>query len=176
MSKTILVIFLITLILFSCTLLVLLQVNKRENGGSDVNINGNLPSNENQTRNVEIADFKYTSSWGTIVGVEEVISFNLTIHNLGTKDIDNLSVAFKMYDANNSIIQAKIKFAGLNITEFGAETSIGTLYAGEVRTLQGAVMSDLGTLANAWALGPTTTIVDIKLGSVVLDEWKVNES
>jgi hypothetical protein len=157
MNKKRVIALLLIITLTGSILLILTQIKgpELEDASTDTN---RLASGENQTCNIKITNFQYTSSWGPIVGVEAAISFNLTIHNLGTEDIDGLSVEVKMFDANNRIINTETKFAGLTITEFGTETSIGTLFGGEVCTLQGAVMSDYGTLANAWALGTTTKL------------------
>jgi hypothetical protein len=46
----------------------------------------------------------------------------------------------------------------------------GMLDAKEVRTIQGAIISDLRTIANAWQIGGITTLVQVTLNGVVLDE------
>ena len=134
------------------------------------------PSPANQTYNVEIAEFKWTSTWGAPYGVVAAIGFNITIHNLENSFVKGLTIEIRIFDVNGSDLRAETYFYGPGI--IGSTAIFGTpfdgvLHAGEVRTLRGAICSDWDTMSDAWALGPVTTVVDVKLGEVVLDELRL---
>jgi parallel beta-helix repeat protein len=118
----------------------------------------------NNALKVKIAEFKFTSGWGTPAGVMCAADFNVTIQNLGNKTVDGLALENKMLDINGNRVQPEI-----SLEHFG-----GVLYAGEVRTIRGEITSDIGTMSAAWALGSVTTIIDVKLGNETLDELEVH--
>ncbi len=135
------------------------------------------PSPANQTYNVEIAEFKWTSTWGAPYGVVAAIGFNITIHNLENSFVKGLTIEIRMLDINGTDLQAETMFYGPGIIGTSAyyEPFDGVLHAGEVRTLRGAICSDWDTMSDAWALGPVTTVVDVKMGEVVLDELRLTD-
>jgi hypothetical protein len=117
---------------------------------------------ENQTYDVKIADFKWTSNWGPgPVGVMSGGSFNVTLHNMGNMDIEGLVVEVKQL-ANNSDVRSETYFDGFNTNvTFG-------LHAGEIRELDGTFMTSLDELDKAQG-GLTYNVVCI-LNSTILDE------
>jgi hypothetical protein len=117
---------------------------------------------ENQTYDVKIADFKWTSNWGPRpVGVSWGGSFNVTLHNMGNMDIEGLTVEVKQL-ANNSDVRSETYFDGFNTNvTFG-------LHAGEIRELEGTFMTSLGVLDKAQ--GELTYKVVCMLNSTILDE------
>jgi hypothetical protein len=128
----------------------------------------------NKTYDVNITEFKFTSTWGTPAGVTAAIGFNITLQNLENKDLNGLSLEVKMFDANGSEIQTQTLFYGPGILGHGAqiEPFNGILHAKENRTTIGEIDSDWNTVNNAYALGPITTIASIKTGNETLDERK----
>jgi hypothetical protein len=124
----------------------------------------------NQTYVVKIAEFKWTSNWENgPVGLACGRSFNVTLHNLGTRDIEGLTVEVKLL-ANNSEIWAETGFYGLGIigqtAEFGSFD--GQLRAGEIRELRGAVTTRWDILDQA--SGERTDKIMVMLDDIVLDE------
>jgi hypothetical protein len=117
---------------------------------------------ENQTYDVKIADFKWTSDWGPgPVGVMWGGSFNVTLHNMGNMDIEGLTVEVKQL-ANNSDVRSETYFDGFNTNvTFG-------LHAGEIRELDGTFMTSLDVLDKAQ--GELTYKVVCMLNSTILDE------
>ena len=49
------------------------------------------PTVANFTPDVKIEDFKWTSGWQPLVGVEADCEFNITIHNLDNREVTGLS-------------------------------------------------------------------------------------
>jgi hypothetical protein len=117
---------------------------------------------ENQTYDVKITDFEWTSNWGSgPVGLMWGGPFNVTLHNLGSMDIEGLTVKVKL-SANNSEIWSETYFDGYNTNvTFG-------LHAGEIREFEGVFMSTLDKLVKAQ--GETTYRVICLVNSTVLDE------
>jgi len=117
---------------------------------------------ENQTYDVKIADFKWTSNWGPgPVGVMWGGSFNVTLHNMGNMDIEGLAVEVKQL-ANDSDVRSETYFDGFNTNvTFG-------LHAGEIRELEGTFMTSLDELDKAQ--GELTYKVVCILNSTILDE------
>ena len=117
---------------------------------------------ENQTYDVKITDFKWTSNWGSgPVGLMWGGSFNVTLHNLGNMDVEGLTVEVKLL-ANNSEIGSETYFDGYNTNvTFG-------LHAGAIREFDGVFMSSLDELDKAQ--GERTFRVICMLNSTILDE------
>jgi hypothetical protein len=87
------------------------------------------PNQRTETHNVKITDFKWTSGWETPGGVQAIMLFNITIHNLETKDIDGLTVEAKML-ANSSELESATAFFGPGIIGESAEIEpIGVFHA-----------------------------------------------
>jgi hypothetical protein len=113
---------------------------------------------ENQTYDVKITEFKWTSNWGSgPVGLLLGRRFNVTLHNLGTMDIKGVKVEVKLL-ANNSEVWSETWFD---------EIAIG-LHAGEVREFHGGFMTKLDELDKAQ--GEITFRVISMLNSTILDE------
>jgi hypothetical protein len=117
---------------------------------------------ENQTYDVKITDFKWTSNWEKgPVGLMWGGPFKVTLHNLGNMDIEGLTVEVKLL-ANNSEIGSETFFDGYN-----ANVTFG-LHAGEIREFEGVFMSALDELAEAQ--GEQAFRVICMLNSTILDE------
>ena len=85
---------------------------------------------ENQTYEVRIVDFKWTSNWG--LGPVNVMwggSFNVTLHNMGNMPVEGVVVEVKQFD-NNSAVGSGTYFDG-----FSENVTFG-LQAGEIRDLK----------------------------------------
>ena len=147
MKKAAVALFLISIVVVAAAWFVLSQI---ENQG------------ENQTYDVKIADFKWTSNWGPgPVGVMWGGSFNVTLHNMGNMDIEGLAVEVKQL-ANDSDVRSETYFDGFNTNvTFG-------LHAGEIRELEGTFMTSLDKLDKAQ--GELTYKVVCMLNSTILDE------
>ena len=147
MKKAAVALFLISIVVVAAAWFVLSQI---ENQG------------ENQTYDVKIADFKWTSNWGPgPVGVMWGGSFNVTLHNMGNMDIEGLAVEVKQL-ANDSDVRSETYFDGFNTNvTFG-------LHAGEIRELEGTFMTSLDELDKAQ--GELTYKVVCMLNSTILDE------
>ena len=147
MKKAAVALFLISIVVVAAAWFVLSRI---ENQG------------ENQTYDVKIADFKWTSNWGPgPVGVMWGGSFNVTLHNMGNMDIEGLAVEVKQL-ANDSDVRSETYFDGFNTNvTFG-------LHAGEIRELEGTFMTSLDELDKAQ--GELTYKVVCMLNSTILDE------
>ena len=147
MKKAAVALFLISIVVVAAAWFVLSRI---ENQG------------ENQTYDVKIADFKWTSNWGPgPVGVMWGGSFNVTLHNMGNMDIEGLAVEVKQL-ANDSDVRSETYFDGFNTNvTFG-------LHAGEIRELEGTFMTSLDKLDKAQ--GELTYKVTWMLNSTILDE------
>jgi hypothetical protein len=165
-----LLIIFVIIIAVSCSLCFLSLSGVLNAGEKDSKID-NLPDDSKQTYNVNISDFRFTSDWGTPSGVMAWVSFNVTLQNLGETDLSDLVLEVTMSDVNGSKI-GDAYFYGPGIIGYTAEFDPfdGLLHAGEVRTIQGVIMSDWNTVINAPR--PLTTIATVKLGNETLDEWK----
>ncbi len=137
----------------------------------DSPVNSTSPERANQTYNIKIKEFKFTSTWGTPAGVTAAIGFNVTLQNLKNEDLNGLSLEVKMFDVNGSKIQAEAFFYGQGILGHGAqiEPFDGILHAGETRTIRGEIDSDWNTIINTPK--PLTTVASVRLGNETLDEW-----
>ena len=147
MKKAAVALFLISIVVVAAAWFVLSRI---ENQG------------ENQTYDVKIADFKWTSNWGPgPVGVMWGGSFNVTLHNMGNMDIEGLAVEVKQL-ANDSDVRSETYFDGFNTNvTFG-------LHAGEISELEGTFMTSLDELDKAQ--GELTYKVVCILNSTILDE------
>jgi hypothetical protein len=156
MKKAALAIFLVSIIVVAIAILLILSQTANQT--------------ENQTYDVKIAEFKWTSDWGSgPVGLMWGRSFNVTLHNLGTRDIEGLTVEVKLL-ANNSEIWAETGFYGPGIigqtAEFGSFD--GELHGGEIKELRGAVTTRLDILDQA--SGERTDKIMVMLEDIVLGE------
>jgi hypothetical protein len=127
---------------------------------------------ENQTYDVKIADFKWTSNWGSgPVGVLWGRSFNITLRNMGNRDVEGLSVDMKLL-ANNTEISATTGLYGPGIIGYTAEYNgfDGKLNASETRELRGAFMTGLDKLAQAQDWGEKSFKVRVMMNDTILDE------
>ena len=129
---------------------------------------------ENQTYDVKIADFKWTSNWGTgPVGVLWGRSFNVTLQNMGNRDVEGLSVDIKLL-ANNTEIWSETGLYGLGIIGYTAEYNgyDGKLNANEIRELRGDFMSRLDVLdeAHVWNGGQKEYSVRVMMNKTIIDE------
>ncbi|XHH08465.1 MAG: hypothetical protein ACFCUE_12970 [Candidatus Bathyarchaeia archaeon] len=124
---------------------------------------------------MKVAEFKFTSTWGTPGGVMAAISFNITLENLEQEDLDSLSLDVKMLDANGSKIKPEALFYGPEIIGHGALFGTpfdGILHAKEVRTIRGGIISDWGTVNDSSK--PLTAVATVKIGNQTLDELRYN--
>ena len=141
MKRTVLALFLISIVIVAAAWVILSQT------GNQV---------ENQTYDVKVADFKWTSNWGP--GPVNVLwgrSFNVTLRNLGTADAEDVRIEVKLL-TNNSEIRSETWFDELEID------------AGEIREFDGAFMTALDELDNAQ--GELTYKVVCMMNSTILDE------
>ena len=167
------VVFLITVLCASLLVVYsqLREINSTDTGSQTIN-----PTQEPQKYCVNITDFTWTSSqWGTPVGVSAAVEFNITIQNLNDLNITGLNVALKIFDANGGELKTDTWFYGPGVIGWGASTGPfdGVLHGNETRTLRGGVITDWGSLASAWDLGPITAVAYVTLDSGVLDELKL---
>lgn len=125
---------------------------------------------------VEIEDFHWISHhWDTNGQVQVSVAFNLTVHNLSSKEIGNLTVQIKIFDANNSQVETTTMFYGPNgLSEYTNNICpIGHLLADESRTFTGAIISDLGKLSQSRVTYPLTAHVSLKIDGTVIDELEI---
>ena len=129
---------------------------------------------ENQTYDVKITDFKWTSNWGPgPVGVLWGRSFNITLQNMRNKDVEGLSVDIKLL-ANDTEIWSETGLYGPGIIGYTAEYNgyDGKLNANETRELRGGFMSRLDILdgAHVWDGGQNAFAVRVIMNDTILDE------
>ena len=130
---------------------------------------------ENQTYDVKIADFKWTSNWGPgPVGVLWGRSFNITLQNMGNRDVEGLSVDIKLL-ANNTEISSMTGLYGPGIIGYTAEYNgfDGKLNASETRELRGGFMTGLDKLEQARDWGEKSFTVRVMMSDTILDELKL---
>jgi hypothetical protein len=128
---------------------------------------------ENRIYDVKIADFKWTSTWGSgPVGVLWGRSFNITLQNMGNRDVEGLSVDIKLL-ANNTEIWSETGLYGPGIIGYTAEYNgyDGQLNASETRELRGAFMTGLDKLEQALDWGEKSFKVRVMMNNTVLDEF-----
>jgi hypothetical protein len=95
-----LLVFAVILILIICSLLVLSQLGDKDNNGKDEEANS---SPADDTGSVKISAFNWTSGWGPgPVGLRSGRSFNITITNFGTEDLDGWILTLKMSSSPNT--------------------------------------------------------------------------
>jgi hypothetical protein len=133
-----------------------------------------LPETEDRTYDVEIADFKWTSSWGPGAGgIQWGRSFNITLQNLGNKAVEGLSVDVKLL-VNNTEIFSWTGLYGPGIIGYTAEYNgyDGKLNANEIRELRGGFMSRLDVLdeAHVWNGGQKEYSVRVMMNKTIIDE------
>jgi hypothetical protein len=133
-----------------------------------------LPETEDRTYDVEIADFKWTSSWGPGAGgIQWGRSFNITLQNLGNKAVEGLSVDVKLL-VNNTEIFSWTGLYGPGIIGYTAEYNgyDGKLNANEIRELRGDFMSRLDVLdeAHVWNGGQKEYSVRVMMNKTIIDE------
>ena len=129
---------------------------------------------ENQTYDVKITDFKWTSNWGPgPVGVLWGRSFNITLQNMGNRDVEGLSVDIKLL-ANDTEIWSETGLYGPGIIGYTAEYNgyDGKLNANETRELRGGFMSRLDILdeAHVWNGGQKAYSVRVMMNDTVINE------
>ena len=133
-----------------------------------------LPETEDRTYDVEIADFKWTSSWGSGAGgIQWGRSFNITLQNLGNKAVEGLSVDVTLL-VNNTEIFSWTGLYGPGIIGYTAEYNgyDGKLNANEIRELRGDFMSRLDVLdeAHVWNGGQKEYSVRVMMNKAIIDE------
>ena len=133
-----------------------------------------LPETEDRTYDVEIADFKWTSSWGSGAGgIQWGRSFNITLQNLGNKAVEGLSVDVTLL-VNNTEIFSWTGLYGPGIIGYTAEYNgyDGKLNANEIRELRGDFMSRLDVLdeAHVWNGGQKEYSVRVMMNKTIIDE------
>ena len=133
-----------------------------------------LPETEDRTYDVEIADFKWTSSWGSGAGgIQWGRSFNITLQNLGNKSVEGLSVDVTLL-VNNTEIFSWTGLYGPGIIGYTAEYNgyDGKLNANEIRELRGDFMSRLDVLdeAHVWNGGQKEYSVRVMMNKTIIDE------
>jgi hypothetical protein len=129
---------------------------------------------ENQTYDVKITDFKWTSSWGPGAGgIQWGRSFNITLQNLENSVVEGLSVDVKLL-VNNTEILSWTGLYGPGIIGYTAEYNgyDGKLNANETRELRGDFMSRLDALdkAHVWDGGQNAFAIRIIMNVTILDE------
>ena len=131
-----------------------------------------LTETEDRTYDVEIAGFKWTSSWGTGgVGLLWGRSFNVTLQNLENRDIEGLSVEVKLL-ANNIEIPGEAEIYGLGIIGYTADINYydGRLNASETRELRGYFETSLDKLEQAQDRGEKNFTVRVMMNDTILNE------
>ena len=127
---------------------------------------------KNQTYDVKIVDFKWTSSWGSgPVGVMWGRSFNITLQNMENRGIEGLSVDIKLL-ANNTEISARTGLYGPGVIGYTAEYNgyDGKLNASETRELRGDFTTGLDKLEQAQDWGEKSFKVRVMMNDTILDE------
>jgi hypothetical protein len=158
MKKTALALFLISIVVIASATWVILSQTENQV--------------ENQTYDIKIANFKWTSNWGPgPVGALWGRSFNITLQNMGNKDVEGLSVDIKLL-ANNTEISAMTGLYGPGIIGYTAEYNgfDGKLNASETRELRGGFMTSLDKLEQARDWGEKSFTVRVMMNNTILDE------
>jgi len=158
MKRTALALFLISIIVIASAAWVILSQTENQV--------------ENQTYDVRIADFKWTSNWGPgPVGVLWGRSFNITLQNMENGDVEGLSVDIKLL-ANSTDIWAETGLYCPGIIGYTAEYNgfDGKLNASETRELRGAFTTGLDKLEQARDWGEKSFKVRVMMNNTILDE------
>ena len=126
----------------------------------------------NRTYDVKIADFKWTSNWGSGgVGLLWGRSFNITLQNMENRDIEGLSVDVKLL-ANNTEILGEAEIYGSEIIGYTANIDYydGRLNASEIRELRGYFETSLDKLEQAQDWGEKSFKVRVMMNDTILEE------
>ncbi len=127
---------------------------------------------EDQTFDIKIVDFKWTSNWGSGgVGLLWGRSFNITLQNMENRDIEGLSVEVKLL-ANDTEIPGKAEIYGPEIIGYTANIEYydGRLNASEIRELNGYFETSLDKLEQAQDWGEKSFKVRVMMNDTILDE------
>lgn len=131
-----------------------------------------LSHTQNQSYKAKITKFEWTSNWGPgPVGVMWGRSFNITLQNIGNRNIEGLTVDIKLL-ANNTEISAETGLYGPGVIGYTAEYNgfDGKLNAGEIREIRGDFTTGLSQLDQARDWGDKTFKVRVMLDDIILDE------
>jgi hypothetical protein len=162
MKRTVFAIFLISIVIIAGAIWFILGQSENENQVED------------QTCEVKIVDFKWTSNWGPGAGgVQWGRSFNITLQNLGNKTVQGLSVDVKLL-VNNTELFSWTGLYGPGIIGYTAEFNgyDGKLDANETLELRGDFLSRLDVLheANVWDEGQKAFFIITVTDDTILDE------
>ena len=159
MNRTVLALFLISIVVIAGATWVILSQTE----------NQIEPQVENQTYDVKIVDFKWTSGWGFgPVGTLWGRSFNITLQNIGNMDAQGLYVDIK-YLANNTEIWAETGLYSPGIIGYTAEYNVlVSLNASETKELRGAFVTSLGI--SQQAQGDRSYAIRVIMNETILDE------
>ena len=129
----------------------------------------NQTNNLNQTNKVRVTAFSIDpEGWENPSGLLLTCSFNITLHNMGTNDVQGLKLRVKMF-VNGSEIDVRNNI-------LGAENGVvnDTLCAGEVRELRGELQYSLhqgGAIDTIGGhLAGASYVAQVMLGEDILDE------
>jgi hypothetical protein len=122
----------------------------------------------NETK-IQVSDFKWTGWWGSAVGVTAMRGFNVTVQNLGTNDVENLTLEVKMIANGTALQNTGIILSAKGVNDSAEVLDSFGLRGGQVCTLKGVF------LTTWWSWGGVTTIVvDVRLADVVVGELKID--
>jgi hypothetical protein len=127
---------------------------------------------QNQSYKAKIAKFEWTSNWGPgPVGVMWGRGFNITLQNIGDRNIEGLSVDIKLL-ANNTAIFSETGLYGPGVIGYTAQYNgfDGKLNAGETREIRGGFTTGLDKLDQIRDWGDKTFKVRVMLDNIILDE------
>ena len=130
---------------------------------------------EDQTFEVKMVDFNWTSNWGTGgVGLLWGRSFNITLQNLEKRDIEGLSIEVKLL-ANNTEIPGEAEIYGPGIIGYTVNINYydGRLNASETRELRGYFETSLDKLDQAQDWGEKSFTVGVMMDDIILDEIRI---
>jgi len=125
-----------------------------------------IKPNQINSTNVKITAFSMDKAWENPVGLILECRFNITLHNMGVNDVDELKLLVQMF-VNDSKIELINSIHGFS--ENGSITK--PLLANEVREIRGELLSSVKFIGNIGGhpIG-AAYVAKVMIGDNVLDE------
>jgi hypothetical protein len=158
MKRIILAIILVTIVALSATLWII--------------YNQNSPSSTRiSSHNVEITSFSIDKGWEYLGGLVITCGFNITLHNMGLNDVDDLKLMVQMFVNDTEVEVVNHWWGGV----FNNGSINDMLRTGEVREFRGELVYSMGqanvaiTNIGGHQIG-SSYVAKVMLEDVVLDE------
>jgi hypothetical protein len=122
------------------------------------------------TNKVKITAFTADMSWNIPVGVTMAITFNVTVQNIGTNDIDGVNITLERIINKTESLIGSYFYSNENSTYFYENGNLGVLHSGEIRKIRVDFFTSLDHYAEVTS---SNFLASLKWNGTVLDERKL---